>query len=127
MGLTTPLPTPRRPRYWSLDIWRGFACLAVVVYHSCFYFQAERPDVNHEIKEILNRFWAGVPAFFVISGYCIAATADSTRRRGSASQYFRRRLRRIFPPYWACLLLALVGVELTTWAIGPGLLDDSFH
>ena len=57
--------------------------------------------------------WAGVPIFFVISGYCISATADSARRKGlPARTYFWRRFRRIFPPYWIFLMAAVtVGQE----------------
>src|SRR5437660_947943 len=29
-----PYPLPRYPRYYSLDLWRGAACLSVVVYHT---------------------------------------------------------------------------------------------
>ena len=51
--------------------------------------------------------------FFVISGYCIAAACDaSARRRTPLTDYFWRRFRRIFPPFWcssgfAALLAAL--------------------
>jgi peptidoglycan/LPS O-acetylase OafA/YrhL len=48
--------------------------------------------------------WIGVPIFFVISGYCIAATADSSRRKSIGYvPYAIRRIRRIFPPYLICL------------------------
>ena len=41
-----------------------------------------------------------VMVFFVISGYCITASAQSSLRRGiSFSTYMARRIRRIFPPY----------------------------
>jgi peptidoglycan/LPS O-acetylase OafA/YrhL len=53
-----------------------------------------------------SRLWAGVPLFFVISGYCIAASVESTHRQGrSVWDYIARRLRRILPPYGAALLL----------------------
>src|SRR2546427_5185973 len=35
------LPAPRNPRYISLDIWRGAACLAVVLSHSMIYLGAQ--------------------------------------------------------------------------------------
>ena len=56
-----------------------------------------------------QRLWLGVPIFFVISGYCISASADSTRRLGRPiSEYFFRRFRRIFPPYWICVAISFV-------------------
>lgn len=43
--------------------------------------------------------------FFVISGYCIAASADSCQRKGLGfGRFMLRRLKRIYPPY----LLSLV-------------------
>lgn len=108
------LPAPRDPRYISLDIWRGVACLMVVVFHSTQYpgtygaFSAGDPWSY--VVEATQRFWIGVPVFFVISGYCISATADSTRRRstGRLRNYFWRRFRRIFPPYWAALAFGTI-------------------
>jgi peptidoglycan/LPS O-acetylase OafA/YrhL len=53
----------------------------------------------------------GVPIFFVLSGYCIAASIDGLRRRDhSFREYFLRRFRRIYPPLWAAYLL---GVAIT--------------
>jgi peptidoglycan/LPS O-acetylase OafA/YrhL len=48
----------------------------------------------------------GAPLFFVISGYCIASSLDSSRRKGTTpGQFLARRLWRIFPPYWASVLI----------------------
>lgn len=42
-----------------------------------------------------------VMLFFVISGYCIAAAAESCSRKGlTVRQFMWRRLRRIYPPYF---------------------------
>lgn len=113
---------PRAPRYPSLDFWRGVACLVVVVFHSCFYLEDDGATAR-----VLSHFWLGVPLFFVISGYCISATADSTRRKGGGMfDYFRRRLRRIFPPYWACLALT-VGLVSLAGALGAGWLFEAPH
>jgi peptidoglycan/LPS O-acetylase OafA/YrhL len=48
--------------------------------------------------------WIGVPFFFVVSGYCIAASVHGSQRRPIAlTTFFARRLRRIYPPLWcAC-------------------------
>lgn len=71
-------------RFDLIDAWRGLAALAVVVHH-----------VAH--------IAIGGPAvmlFFVISGYCIAASADSCERKGLGfGRFMLRRLRRIYPPY----------------------------
>jgi peptidoglycan/LPS O-acetylase OafA/YrhL len=110
---------PRNPRYESLDIWRGFACVIVVFFHSSFYgIEGLRDNYSEPWRSILwliSRLWVGVPIFFVISGYCIAATADSSRRKkGGLGKYFYRRVRRIFPPYWIFLAITIplmIGVD----------------
>ncbi|MBX3442830.1 MAG: acyltransferase [Planctomyces sp.] len=108
---------PRCPRYQSLDLWRGVACLAVVIYHSTFRVVRHMSDapasVADWVVEVTRHLWIGVPMFFVISGYCIAATADSQRRKpGAIRSYAIRRLRRIYPPFW----FALAGT-MAFWAI----------
>lgn len=102
-------------RYDSLDLWRGFACLLVLLNHSVFYKAASASSndllaiANTALAELAARMWAGVPLFFVISGYCISATIDSHHRKnGSVGAYFFKRFRRIFPPYWATLAGAAV-------------------
>ena len=107
-------------------MWRGIACLSVVFFHSTlFCHQAmqssgEPMDLPGMFVALTARGWVGVPLFFVISGYCISATADSARRKSRpARRYFLRRFRRIFPPYWIftaltalfAILLAHVGWE----------------
>jgi peptidoglycan/LPS O-acetylase OafA/YrhL len=71
-------------RYRSLDMWRGVACLMVVVFHSCFY--ADR-STTPWLGRLIGLGWLGVPIFFAISGFCVAA-ADSTRQRGIGAGTF---------------------------------------
>jgi peptidoglycan/LPS O-acetylase OafA/YrhL len=100
-------------RYDSLDFWRGVACLAVVLYHAVL-LHLSTPGIapTWVVSGILAWFGqlsAGVHMFFVISGYCIAAAADRSRAspRGLAS-YFYRRFRRIYPPLWFAIGLAIL-------------------
>ena len=111
-----PYPELADPRYRSLDHWRGLACVMVVLVHAVTSAKignvaAER--VAHPIAKtvisLCDAMGVGVPIFFVISGYCICATADSSRRKGhSFKDYVRRRFRRIYPPYWIALLCTAV-------------------
>lgn len=128
--LEAPGPAPRSPRYRSLDFWRGAACLLVVVFHSTFYASAANaqaaPEFRSAILAVIERFWIGVPMFFVISGYCISATADAHRRENrSTGDYFARRVRRIAPPYWCALALTFVAVWVGDVALHLGLFTDS--
>ncbi|HEV2393274.1 MAG TPA: acyltransferase [Verrucomicrobiae bacterium] len=109
------LARPRSPRYETLTAWRGIACLFVVIFHSvCTGYGLSFPDGPGPLGWVLavvHRLWIGVPLFFVISGYCVTASADAARQRpSSGANFFRRRFRRIYPPYWAWLLITAAGV-----------------
>lgn len=128
------LSSPRNPRYYSLDLWRGVACLMVVIYHSTVLgamagTQSSRGDGGPDsfLDSLLRiTHWGrlGVPMFFVISGYCISATSDSSRRhKSSMKTYFLRRFRRIFPPYWTIVLLSVVAVAIVDVWLVPRLLS----
>jgi peptidoglycan/LPS O-acetylase OafA/YrhL len=103
------------PRYESLDLWRGLACLMVVVVHAGQIAKdrlTPEATTDHPFGARLltetGRLGVGVQIFFVISGYCIAATAAASRRKPTNSvQFLLRRFRRIFPPYWAALLVTI--------------------
>jgi peptidoglycan/LPS O-acetylase OafA/YrhL len=132
MPNTTPLyPKLANPRYRSLDMWRGLACICVVMFHASVWASAGASIATHarhpiaaRLIECVSRLQLGVPMFFVISGYCIAATSDSSRRktRGVTLDFFKRRLRRIYPPYWAMLSATLALCFVIVWAGHPHLL-----
>lgn len=119
-------------RYQSLDIWRGVACLMIVIIHSSYYLLGH-PDqlgtgiLAKAVETFLPYFMLGVPIFFVISGYCITATSlASARNSKPLKTYFLRRFRRIYPPYWIALaVMALVVTGI--YQVSPGFLSDSSH
>jgi peptidoglycan/LPS O-acetylase OafA/YrhL len=112
-----PPPPGLDPRYETLDVWRGVACLMVVLHHSGFALRWDETSgepARAAVVGFVRVMDLGVPLFFVISGYCIAASMDGHRRRGKSSWAFLgRRLRRIYPPYWAALLVFVA----TTWSL----------
>ncbi|MGE0755639.1 MAG: acyltransferase family protein [Pirellulaceae bacterium] len=114
-------PRPANTRYQSLDLWRGAACVMLLLYHATFYgdYQFRLSDRSTWTwagvpLHVIRHCWFGVPIFFVISGYCIAGSIDSLRRKPhSLRDYFVRRFRRIYPPLWIMCGLAV----LFTWAM----------
>jgi peptidoglycan/LPS O-acetylase OafA/YrhL len=80
---------------------RGLAALAVVMTHLLIV------TVGHY----------AVMLFFVISGYCIGAAAEAGRRKGLTwVAFLRRRLHRIYPPYFfAIVFYALTRVAKIAW------------
>lgn len=105
---------PRRRRLLYIDAARGGAALSVAVYH----FQIGQ-GLSHatglSIFEVIS--WPGhsiaVPLFFVISGFSVhyAECAKIHQWRNNPSLlfgYMQRRLWRIYPPYLAALIFAVV-------------------
>jgi peptidoglycan/LPS O-acetylase OafA/YrhL len=98
-------------RYQMLDVWRGVVSLIVVVEHVGVVLWLGEYDaegwggwLQREIVRVLK--WnLGAPLFFVMSGYCIAASLLAQQRRGGTPlSFLARRLWRIYPTYWAALL-----------------------
>lgn len=51
----------------------------------------------------------GVHLFFIISGYCITASAYKlVARKGTVKEFIENRLWRILPTYWAAFIVAIV-------------------
>lgn len=95
--------------YW-VDYVRGFAALAVAFFH----FNEVRPEIG--VYSVLTSYgWLGVPAFFILSGYCINLAAQRT---DNAGEFFIHRLFRIFPPYYFSLLVVLIVVAARVLATG---------
>jgi exopolysaccharide production protein ExoZ len=103
--------------YLSLDIWRGFAAVWVVMVHSCLAYL-----VDGNMNLIGNPIYAfsvwgqlGVVIFFLISGYCITGAAYAAILSGkSPLQFLVDRARRIYPPYLAAMLVTVVALASTT-------------
>lgn len=103
---------------------RGVAALAVCFFH----FTNGRPGFLHTDDPLrgLGSFgWLGVEAFFVISGFVIPYSLHqrSYRLRGSGA-FLVRRLKRLEPPYFACIAL-VVGLQLLS-ASWPGFRGEAW-
>ena len=119
---------PRQTRYHSLDMWRGVACLLVIIHHAVLVhtgYNSTENNVGSMLVNIAGQGNIGVPIFFVVSGYCIAASADPGRKRQGVRSYFFRRFRRIFPPYWIMLFLLIAFHYVVDYCLFPGLLSSA--
>jgi peptidoglycan/LPS O-acetylase OafA/YrhL len=94
------------PRIAGLDGLRGLAILGVLVLH----YEARQEAPWHALRYVwglmVGSGWAGVDIFFVLSGFLITGILLDTK---SHPRYFRlfyaRRTLRIFPLYYAALIL----------------------
>jgi peptidoglycan/LPS O-acetylase OafA/YrhL len=93
---------PRPPnRVFELDGIRGIAILLVLGAH--FGAPACPPGI---LQEMFAFGWAGVDLFFVLSGFLITGILlDSKGKPNYFGRFYLRRVFRIFPIYYAYLLL----------------------
>ena len=76
---------------------------------------ATAPSASFFLFYPLSFGWIGVPLFFVISGFCIHASALKNNEL-HVGRFFWRRFWRIYPPYLAALALSalLSGVDFSS-------------
>jgi peptidoglycan/LPS O-acetylase OafA/YrhL len=108
------------PRFPEIDAIRGIAALAIVFFHI-----TQNGYLGNGISKFGGHLNAGVPLFFAISGFVLLRpylaaellNAPPVRLRG----YVARRLLRIVPAYWLCLIVAAAIVTL------PGVFGSHFY
>jgi peptidoglycan/LPS O-acetylase OafA/YrhL len=102
----SPLSARRFP---AADGIRGLAILVVVVHNSEF---VERNGTGFLLKltgAITATGWVGVELFFVLSGFLITGIlVDALGSQNYFRNFYIRRTLRIFPLYYAVLILALL-------------------
>jgi len=105
-------------RMLTLDAMRGAAALVVVIYHALAVaprtalsgWQWWLPTVS---GYVVHFAYAGIYLFFVISGFCIHLYWARARVAGVEKPvihfflFWKRRVRRLYPPYLAALALYL--------------------
>ena len=99
----------RSRRLPAIEVARGAACLAVLLFHSLTSLPTEAlHPLLRFVRGVTELGWAGVNVFFAVSGWCIAERlATAHRRRESVGHFLRERALRIYPAYWAALALLL--------------------
>lgn len=111
-------------RLQSIDALRGVAALGVVLYHAVMQTANATPDnfFRWPVKliQFLSSFgYIGVFLFFVISGFCIHLQWAKSRAGGKPYQivftsFWKRRIRRLYPPYLFALALFFLMAALST-------------
>ena len=101
----------------SLTGLRGIAALFVFVFHYGHFNPGIRLDLSVPLIGKVLQFpfgfgFAGVDLFFVLSGFLLALPFARATLSGSAhqplTQYYKRRLLRVFPAYYAQLAIILI-------------------
>ena len=112
-GAAAPIPervewSPATGQLPALDGLRGVAIL-LVIGHNLEILDDPADRIGRVVELALNLGWIGVQLFFVLSGFLITRILIATKEspRYYQSFYVRRALR-IFPLYYAILLLVFV-------------------
>ena len=111
-------------RLQSIDALRGMAALGVVLYHAVSRTQNAVPHNFFQwpvkLMQFLSSFgYIGVFLFFVISGFCIHLQWAKSRAGGKEKpiqfgSFWRRRIRRLYPPYLMAFALFMLMAALST-------------
>ncbi|HEX4794667.1 MAG TPA: acyltransferase [Humisphaera sp.] len=96
----------------ALDGLRAMAALYVVLHHA-WMIAMPGPPVGRAAQVcniLLSRGHVAVDLFIVLSGFCLMLPVSRGEGvlKGTSLQFFKRRARRILPPYYAALALSLV-------------------
>ena len=87
-------------RLQALDALRGIAAIAVVAFHYTTNLQYNYPQFRPAFSIPHSHF--GVELFFIVSGFFIFKSLGNAR---SATDFAASRFARLFPAYWAAVLL----------------------
>ncbi len=101
----------RSPRLESLTVLRGFAALAVVVFHAVLAFSPGSPLV-HATRALP----VAVSFFFVLSGFVLTWSWTDDR---PLAAFWRDRAARILPVYLFAWLIAVAALLMATVATEP--------
>ena len=120
-------PLKEKPlRLEFLDGLRGLAALYVVIYHLAGESDNLLPQAIRGLMGWAKYGHSAVDIFIILSGYCLmlpVAQASGGWLRGGMMQFFRRRARRILPPYYAAFTLALLLNSFQLHGLKPHLVN----
>ncbi|MFC7533091.1 acyltransferase family protein [Actinoplanes sp. GCM10030250] len=118
----------RGDRIVALDGLRFIAAFMVLLYHL-----AGRPtggpsqawgesvtEVFPQLQKVAQFGWLGVEMFFIISGFAICMSAWGR----SLGDFFRSRVVRVYPAYWAAVLITFTVVSIWPMMRGPVRFND---
>lgn len=115
-------PAQKQERFHFLDGLRGIAASMIVVHHALssniarMLADLKLPSIGYFYQNFTQ---SGVDLFFVLSGVVLLRPYLRGQRHFAAGDYFYRRLKRIYPPYFFALLFAgfviWVNTAYPTW------------
>lgn len=122
---TSSLPRGESSQLLQLTALRFFAALSVLIYHSSFLRYIENP-LKTIASTVFDEGYAGVPFFFVLSGFILSHTYHDKLGSGhiSSRKYLLLRIARIFPLH---VLIAALFVIYTPYGQHSSVLQVSLN
>ena len=122
------MQSPAKPalpiRLRGIDFLRGLGALGVVGFHNIGFGDAAGhvPVWFRALRSVLDQGHLGVALFFVVSGFCIHQRwaknyANGTDANPAFVEFWKRRIHRLYPPYFVALLFSMAMV-VTAYIVG---------
>jgi peptidoglycan/LPS O-acetylase OafA/YrhL len=108
VGRSSAQTNSQGSRLSELDSLRGIAALVVVAFHYTFRYNQIYHHVN-PLPFAASFGYHGIDLFFAISGFVILMTLERTRQ---PSDFLVSRFSRLYPAYWAAMILTTLVVNL---------------
>jgi len=100
-----PIPKPLSTRYVVLDLMRGLAALAVLLFHMNYMLGTE--------THVVTKGYLAVDFFFILSGFVIAANYHASVRPAlSWGEFMSARIARLWPLFILSTLFGCVAVTM---------------
>jgi peptidoglycan/LPS O-acetylase OafA/YrhL len=103
------------------DLLRLVMAAMVVYTHSYKVGGYGKEPLFHLSKEQLALGSLALVGFFALSGFLVSASAE---RSQSIFSYLSKRVRRIFPGFWACLVVTAFVITPAIWLVKGRLIED---
>ena len=120
-GAANPIP--------AVDGLRALAVLLVMFFHSWHNQPGMFSSLADQDQHPIWYARTGLNLFFVLSGFLLFlpyAKWMQEARQPSARLFYRRRVLRIGPAYWACLAILLLTAPITAASLADGLIHTVF-
>lgn len=98
-----------------IDGMRGFAAVYVVLHHEFRASWSGSSSIPPILYHAFSHGHAMVTIFIAISGFCLMlpVSRNGLTLRGGAGVFFKKRARRILPPYYVALGLSILAIFLS--------------